>query len=88
MNDTAKRDNEGVLGKNQRKTTDRHPDLSGQCTIDGVAYWISGWKRQKHSDGSTFYSLSFRPKDEQAAKPAPPKRDDGGMADMDEDIPF
>lgn len=55
-------DNSGSLGKNQRKEKDSHPDLSGQACINGVDYWISGWK--KTGDNGTWYSLAFKPKAE------------------------
>lgn len=50
---TQQYDNEmrGIIGKNDRKTDDRHPDIKGQCEILGVQYWISGWKKEKR-DGS------------------------------------
>jgi hypothetical protein len=75
------RDNSGTIAKNDRKTEDRHPDIKGQATVDGRAYWVSGWA--KENDRGKFYSLSFTPKDEQpSAKPASAK------ADLDDDIPF
>lgn len=74
----------GTLGKNKRKEKDTHADLKGSATIAGIAYWISGWKREK--DGEVFYSLSFEPKAEQqgraqSAKPA-------GSNEIESDIPW
>ena len=57
---TTDRNNSGTLAKNDRKTLDRHPDIRGQCVIDGRAYWIAGWKRE--NAGGVFYSLAFTPK--------------------------
>ena len=54
------RNNSGTLARNDRKATDRHPDIRGQCVIDGRAYWIAGWKRE--NAGGVFYSLAFTPK--------------------------
>lgn len=34
------------LFKNDRKTTDSHPDYTGSILIDGKEYWISGWKKE------------------------------------------
>lgn len=74
-----KYDNSGTLSKNQRKEKDSHPDVTGQATIDGVAYWISGWK--KEGERGPWYSLAFKVKEEQAA----PKQASVGA---DDDIPF
>jgi hypothetical protein len=55
------RNNSGTLSKNDRKTLDRHPDIRGQCVIEGRAYWIAGWRRE--NERGAFYSLAFTPKD-------------------------
>lgn len=74
------RDNSGTISKNKRKEKDSHPDIKGQATIGGVAYWVSGW--QKQNDNGVFYSLAFEPKDEQRT-PAPK-----ASATTEDDIPF
>lgn len=55
----------GVLFLNNRKTTEKHPDVTGSCEIDGVEYWISGWKNAS-KNGVKFTSLSFTAKDDQS----------------------
>jgi len=65
---TTDRNNSGTLARNDRKTLDRHPDIRGQCVIDGRAYWIAGWKRE--NAGGVFYSLAFTPKDAPKEQPA------------------
>jgi hypothetical protein len=57
-----KRDNSGALFKNDRKTTDNHPDYNGSALIGGIDMWISAWI--KKGNGKTFMSLSFKPKDD------------------------
>ena len=74
-------DNSGIIGKNERKQKDNHPDIKGQATVNGVEYWMSGWKKEK--DGKGFYSLAFKPKEA--------KSQSGGSSsspDLDDDIPF
>ena len=73
-------DNSGIIGKNKRKELDKHPDIQGQATVNGVEYWMSGWKKEQ--DGSSFYSLAFKPKEA--------KSQSGGntQIDMDDEIPF
>lgn len=34
------------LFKNDRKTTDTHPDYTGTILIEGKEYWISGWRKE------------------------------------------
>jgi hypothetical protein len=82
---TIKRDNSGTLGRNTRREKDSHPTHSGRCTVAGVEYWISAWVKDGQ-DGSKFFSLAFKPKEEQpAAKQAQPA---GGEFQDDLDIPF
>lgn len=74
----------GSLFKNDRKEKDSHPDYRGEILIDGQLYWINAWVR----DGKRgkFFSLSARPKDAKAPDVLP--KVTGGVAAMDEDLPF
>ncbi len=79
--------NRGTLGRNARREKDTHPEYSGKCDIDGKMYWISGWVKEGQ-DGK-FFSLSFRPQDQQSQKPAAPhKPASKPLSEMDDDIPF
>jgi hypothetical protein len=73
-------DNSGSLSKNKKKDKDSHPDLKGKATIAGVEYWLSGWR--KDGEDGTWYSLSFTPKDDAPAKPAPSRK-----RPADDDLP-
>ena len=74
------------LFKNDRKTTDKHPDYTGSILIDGKEYWISGWKKEgkrgvfiSGQKGQLKEKTNFTAKgDDEMPKPAP---------DLD-DIPF
>ena len=81
------RTNTGIVSKNDRKTEDKHPDIKGQINVDGVEYWLDGWKKARISDGAPFYSLSVKRKDAPQAAPAPVKQR-ASVADLDDDIPF
>lgn len=58
-----KRDNSGTFSKNRNKDKDSHPDIKGQCTINGVDYWLDGWL--KEGQNGKFYSVSFKEKEQQ-----------------------
>ncbi len=55
----------GSLFKNDRKSKDTHPDLTGNAMINGVEYYLSAWR--KVGAKGDFYSLSIRPKESAAA---------------------
>lgn len=62
-------DNElrGALFKNDRRREGKDdPQLQGSVQVGGVEYWLSAWKKTS-SKGEQYYSLSFRPKNEQAS---------------------
>jgi hypothetical protein len=69
---TAKYNMTGRLQKNDRKASDKHPDIKGFCTIDDKPYWISGWRNTERGG----YDLKFKvrvPKGEpKPARSAPP----------------
>lgn len=77
-----KRDNSGVLFKNDKKVNDSHPDYKGSIMVNGTEYWLSAWI--KNGKNGKFMGLAMMPKDESQprAKPA------GGVADMDDEMPF
>lgn len=58
-------DNSGSMFKNDRKSKEAHPDISGSALVGGAEYWVSGWR--KSGTKGDFYSLSFKVKDAPAA---------------------
>lgn len=50
----------GILGKNDRRKSDSHPEYTGQCEIDGRRFWISAWVKKNAKTGRQFFSLSFK----------------------------
>ena len=54
--------NRGVLFVNNRKENENQPDYTGNINVDGVEYWLSGWKKKSKS-GSSFLSVSVNPKE-------------------------
>lgn len=78
----------GVLFKNDRKEKDTHPDYKGSCEINGVEFWISGWKKLGRNNEPRL-SLSFTQKDDkQTERPVlttPPAKQ---PVDVDDNPPF
>ena len=84
----------GSLFKNERKTTDQHPGMTGSALIDGVAYFVDSWKNVD-SKGQPYLSMKFKRKEKQpeqqpSQQAAPVSRQTAGRVpfdDMDSDIP-
>jgi len=47
----------GSLFKNDRKTTDNHPDWTGTIMVAGKEMWLSGWV--KEGKKGKFFSISI-----------------------------
>lgn len=94
--------NSGMLARNDRKQQPNHPDFTGQCEVNGVPMWISAWTKEGKPGtklaGKKFFSLSFKPKDQQQAPASqsqsntePKYREEPKPAvqeNLDEDVPF
>lgn len=77
--------NSGVLFKNDRKETDKHPDYTGKATVNGVELRLAAWI--KSGAKGKFMSLSFTDPSGQREKTPEkyaPRKDDG----FNDDIPF
>ena len=62
--------NRGSVWKNDKKLTDKHPDLTGSLNVDGVEYWVSGWKRKEGANPKApLVSFSVKRKDEVQKEP-------------------
>ena len=50
--------NRGSIWRNEKKTTDSHPDFTGSLDVNGTQYWVSAWKRKDGAKPSA-PALSF-----------------------------
>ncbi len=82
--------NSGVLFKNDRKESAKHPDYQGNINVDGVEFWLSAWI--KEGQKGKFMSLSVKKKEQRAQEQRAPKAPAKAASDWDEsadsDIPF
>ena len=79
-----KKDNSGVLFKNDKKETDKHPHYKGNITVEGKDYWLSAWIKDGKS--GKFMGLAVSPK-ELAPKKADMSEHKEWLDDYDKD-PF
>lgn len=77
--------NRGAVWKNDRRSSEKHPHLTGTCDIDGTEYFVNIWKNDvSENPKKPILSLSFAKKQQKA--PAEPQ---AKPLDVDfEDIPF
>lgn len=82
--------NRGAIWKNEKKTTDKHPDFTGSINVEGREFWLSGWKRRPdQSPNAPALSLSVQPKEPSTHQQA---KADGyqpeSKPELNDDIPF
>ena len=77
------KNNTGSLFRNERREKDTHPNATGSCLIDGVAFWVSAWT--KEGKNGKWQSLSFKRKEEKTPEGT---KHNAGVVDEDSDVPF
>ena len=78
--------NRGVLFRNDKKETEKHPDFTGSIDVGGVDHYLSAWVKES-KQGKKFFSISIKPKNDVAA-PAIQKAKEIVQDDLEDDIPF
>ena len=76
-----RKDNSGVLFKNDKIENERSPTYKGNITVDGKDYWLSAWVKEGKS--GKFMGLALSPKEQQR----PSERSKATNFD-DSDLPF
>lgn len=52
------KDNEGVLFRNQKKNSDKAPDYTGECKVNGKPMRMSAWINKSKS-GNSYLKFAF-----------------------------
>jgi len=83
-----KRDNSGVLFKNDKKENEKHPDYKGNIMVDGQEYWLSAWIKEGKT--GKFMGLAVSPRDAQPPAGKVPYGQGGTTKEGRdlEDVPF
>jgi len=76
-------ENSGALFRNDRKEKDTHPDYTGTININGTDYYQSAWVK-KDKNGKSYFSQSFKPKEQQPTQQASRAVQNDGT----DDLPF
>lgn len=77
------------IWKNEKKTTDKHPDFTGSGEVDGVEYWVSAWRRGKDDNPKVpALKLSLQKKDDVHRKGVDSAKDAIDNNFVDDDLPF
>ena len=78
-------ENRGTLFKNTKKEEDRHPDYNGSINVEGTEYWLNAWIKESKKDGTKFFSLSVKEKQDSPRQSSAPTRKNKLE---DSDLPF
>ena len=78
--------NKGVLFRNERKETEKHPDMTGKVNIAGVEHYLSAWTKVGKSGKFLSLSIGEAVAGAATAKSAAPRK--GAFDDIEDDIPF
>ena len=79
--------NRGVMFRNDKKTTDNHPDYKGKGNYNGTDFEVAGWIKTSKDGKKKFMSLAFsepyvKPEADQPPSNVP------DMPDPNDDLPF
>ena len=78
------KENYGSMFVNKEKKKPNHADRTGTINVAGKVYYINGWIKQD-KNGNPYLSLAVKPVEQ---KPDSAGKRDGGVSQMDDDIPF
>ena len=80
--------NSGMMARNERPTTDKHPELSGSLNVEGTDYWLSAWVNEGKAggkmEGKKYFSIKLTRKEGGSSTGRPV----GDASFVSDDIPF
>lgn len=78
--------NSGILSRNQKRESDKHPEFTGSAEVNGVEYWLSAWVNE--GDKGKYFKISFKPKDQKQSGQSRDSQARSRAPGYDEDEPF
>lgn len=77
-------DNEmrGVLFRNDKRETDKHPEYTGKVQIRGEEFRLAAWVRESSKSGQKFFSIAVSEPQNTQAEPG------SHEPDLDDSVPF
>ena len=86
MDKYVPKDMTGSLFRNDKGDNEKRPDYRGDAMVNGELMEMAAWLRES-AKGIKYMSITFKPKEDAPAKPAPKRQP--VMADVPhDDIPF
>lgn len=80
----------GRLKLNDKQGNSARPDYKGLCTLNGVKYWISGWKNKDKETNEPYLNLKFQEAETklQSERVIEANKQKQAPVQDDDDIPF
>ena len=79
--------NSGIMARNERRDTDKHPEFTGSINVEGTDFWLSAWVNEGKPggklEGKKYFSIKLTRKEGGSA--GRPVSDSSFVSD---DIPF
>ena len=82
--------NSGALFRNDKRETEKHPDYTGNITIEGKEFYLSAWVNESARTGQKYFAIKATPKAATipATTTAPAQPQTSTIADPVDDLPF
>ena len=81
--------NSGIMARNERRDTDKHPEFTGSINVEGTDFWLSAWVNEGKPggklEGKKYFSIKLTRKEGGSAATGRPASDFNFVSD---DIPF
>lgn len=75
--------NRGSIFKNDKKEKETQPDFTGKLNVDGVDYFIDGWRYAEKPGKKAFISLKVKKMEKQTGGQRTEKKEK-----LDDEVPF